>query len=84
MQKVLANTRAVRFLPRDRATLGCEDRVRDGPASGEKGSKGESYIGGFLQRGAASQIGRCVSFISSNPCTLTHLTKPVPVSAVRL
>mmetsp|Transcript_34841 Transcript_34841/g.79364 ORF Transcript_34841/g.79364 Transcript_34841/m.79364 type:complete len:202 (-) Transcript_34841:91-696(-) len=25
--------------------LKCEDRVLDGPASGEKGSKGESYIG---------------------------------------
>ena len=23
----------------------CEDRVRDGPASGEKGSKGEFHIG---------------------------------------
>ena len=28
----------------------CEDRVRDGPASGEKGSKGELYIGENLSK----------------------------------
>jgi len=28
----------------------CEDRVRDGPASGEKGSKGEFYIGENLSK----------------------------------
>mmetsp|Transcript_42292 Transcript_42292/g.96338 ORF Transcript_42292/g.96338 Transcript_42292/m.96338 type:complete len:230 (-) Transcript_42292:1062-1751(-) len=31
---------------RGAVSLMCEDRVRDGPASGGKGSKGESYTGG--------------------------------------
>jgi len=31
--------------PAHTTPLSCEDRVRDGPASGEKGSKGRNYVG---------------------------------------